>query len=234
MSRFSYPTRALVYGLFVALPLGCAFWFLTPRAVQPGDLWDFDMRVARDMQEYAQHENYVGYVMIALTTIGGIPVMIALAVLGTAWRAWQGKWILVAGWALIPAIGALLNVGFKASFNRERPPQDLRDPFVTETNKSYPSGHAMGATIGWGLAAYMLCLETPSRRRRLLISGGIALLVLGIGLSRVYLRAHWLSDVVGGWMIGLCWLGLSVGVVEMLRRRQEGEGYCSVESGCPI
>src|SRR5262249_2092182 len=83
-----------------------------------------------------------------------------------------------------------------------------------ETNPSFPSGHAMGATMGFGFLAYALCLGQTCRRRRLAIIAVLGALILGIGFSRIYLRAHWLSDVVGGFALGLAWLSVCIGFLE--------------------
>ena len=78
----------------------------------------------------------------------------------------------------------------------------------------------MGGAIGFGLLGY--CLILPQRRWlfRIVTVGLIIAIVLGIGFSRVYLRAHWLSDVIAGWTTGAAWLFLCLGWLERLRLHQ--------------
>lgn len=85
----------------------------------------------------------------------------------------------------------------KAAVDRTRPPDSL----VDTSGAAYPSGHAAMAVTYLAIGV-LLAREGPPARRVALVLGGLAMTAL-IGLSRVYLRAHWLSDVGGGWAVGL-------------------------------
>jgi len=166
-------------------------------------VWDFDRRCAVAMQENAaEHPERLDLFRI-LTHAGGVPAMMALAGTGALvlWIAKQRR--LAVLWLLIAALGAGINLTAKSLIDRPRPPEGLRDSAVTEHNASYPSGHAMGSVIGYGLLAYVSVVLLPRRDVKVLVVGLLLALVLTIGLSRVYLRAHWYSDVVGGFAIGM-------------------------------
>lgn len=190
-----------------------------PAIVQSGlsAMEEFDRKVALQMREFTKKETNVGYGMIGLTIIGGVPAMVLLSVAGLAWSLWRREPILALAWVVITAGGGILNFTLKTVIGRDRPPQDWRDPFATERNQSFPSGHAMGSAIGLGVLAYTFWLQLPGKRRRWAIAGGLALVVIGVGLSRVYLRAHWFSDVMAGFLIGSAWLALGVGIFETIR-----------------
>jgi len=98
----------------------------------------------------------------------------------------------------------------KLVVGRVRPSADLVTVWDVETNKSFPSGHALLVTLVLGFLAY-LCL-TQIRNRVLKISSAAVLLALVIltGVSRVYLGAHWPSDVIGGYVIGGFFLTLII------------------------
>jgi undecaprenyl-diphosphatase len=107
----------------------------------------------------------------------------------------------------------------KQSLDRSRPPLEWRDRAVRENNQSYPSGHSMGSSIGYGMLGYALARDQRRRRLRAVTSGFLFSLVAAIAFSRVYLRAHWFSDVVGGCLIGVTWLCFWLGWVEIRRLR---------------
>ena len=108
------------------------------------------------------------------------------------------------GWLLLTVQGGqLLNIGVKDLFQRARPHFD--DPLVTLGSYSFPSGHAAGSTVFWSFVV-MLAGWWPASvvTRRLLTGMGVAMVLL-TSLSRVYLGAHYLSDVIAGMAEGLAW-----------------------------
>ncbi len=126
---------------------------------------------------------------------GVLPFDIALIVV-FAWRrrAHEG---LFAGISIVGS--ALLNVGAKALFARERP--GLWESIAPASNFSFPSGHAMGSMT---LACVLVLLCWPTRARWPVLVAA-ALFVALVGLSRVYLGVHYPSDIVAGWMAALAW-----------------------------
>src|SRR5262249_30213916 len=115
-----------------------------------------------------------------------------------------------------------LDLELKEAISRPRPSN--RDRHVNENNASFPSGHAMGSTIGFGMLAYLLWRESGPRRWRWLGIGIATLAILLIGFSRIYLRAHYLTDVLGGYAAGLAYLAACLTALELARRRPIVEG----------
>jgi undecaprenyl-diphosphatase len=112
----------------------------------------------------------------------------------------------------IMAGGALLNTLLKDTFHRARP--DLIQ-IVQAHGFSFPSGHSMGSTLFFGGLAYVLFFSVdrhPFRR----VTGVVLCLIasIAIGLSRVYLHVHYLSDVAAGFVAGLAWIGICVSSTE--------------------
>lgn len=95
---------------------------------------------------------------------------------------------------------ALLNMGAKQFFGRERP--SLWDSIAPEHTFSFPSGHAMGSMTLMAVLT-LLCWRTRWRWPALLVCGAFA---LGVGASRIYLGVHYPSDILGGWTAGLAWV----------------------------
>jgi undecaprenyl-diphosphatase len=171
-------------------------------------VWRVDQAVAAAMKEHAAEHPAVLQTARHLTDAGGVPVMTALAIVGSLLLWLCGYQRLAAGWLLAAALGCVLNNASKAVVDRQRPGETLRDEAVHERNASYPSGHAMGSLIGYGTLAYVGVILLRRRAAKVTLVVLVALLVLAIGWSRIYLRAHWLSDVVGGYALGGCWLTL--------------------------
>jgi membrane-associated phospholipid phosphatase len=127
-------------------------------------------------------------------------------------------WYRLLALALSVPGGLVLNLLLKSAFARERPHFD--DPIVKLTDFSFPSGHTMMATLFYGLLAVLATLHVKSRRLRVLIVVALCLIILVVGFSRMYLGAHYLSDVLGAITMGVAWLALCVTAVDTLRRRR--------------
>ena len=180
---------------------------------------DFDLTCATFFHDYSNANQAPWRFMVFLTDLGGIAAATLLAVMGSIWQTAIRHRTLAVAWLVIVIGGAVLNQGFKEVLDRKRPDETLRDHAVLETNKSYPSGHSMGSAIGFGLLGYALILPQRRRPRRIVALLFMISIILAIGFSRMYLRAHWFSDVVGGIIFGTAWLFLCLGWLERQRLR---------------
>ena len=106
----------------------------------------------------------------------------------------------------------------KAGFGRPRPPAVLAA--VTPLDASFPSGHANISVALYALGFYLLFRATRSPRLKSLWLALAFLFPLLIGFSRLYIGAHYLSDVLAGWSVGLWWSILAVGIPGFVRRRR--------------
>lgn len=154
-----------------------------------------------------------GMVVTWFTNLGSTPWSAPIATtfaLYTAWR-WRDAtpiFLMAGATVLSTTVTRLL----KLTFERIRPLHEVAVPPFEHTF-SFPSGHTLNAVVIAGVMAYLLCQHTRSAGLRTLISGcGIAYALL-MGISRVFLAHHWLSDVLAGWCIGSLCLTASI-VVE--------------------
>ena len=137
-------------------------------------------------------------VMIGITMLGDTVPIATVALATCAWLAWRRRWRPLAAFALGMAL-ALAFVHFvKAVLGRVRP---LTDLYAGADAFSFPSGHTTSSAVLFGFLAVLVARPLP-RPWRGVVLALLALLVLGIAFSRVYLQAHWPSDVVAGLMFG--------------------------------
>jgi membrane-associated phospholipid phosphatase len=130
-----------------------------------------------------------------LNVLGGGWVTIPLRIGVAAWLAFATRWRALAAWLLTWATAEIVLASAKAYFARGRPP----DPLVEVVGNSFPSGHAVAGSATAVALVLVLLPAGRERRRWELVAVGFAFVMAS---SRVYLHAHWLSDVVAGVLLG--------------------------------
>lgn len=144
------------------------------------------------------------------TNIGGGIGMPILASILTALLIWRTRtWrplILIGGAAAVSVTATSLG---KKLIGRTRPDfADAVPPY--ETSPSFPSGHTLNTTVVISLVVYLTCLQVHRTIARVgLITAG-ALFIIAMGMSRVFLGHHWMTDVIFGWALGLGWVGIVI------------------------
>jgi membrane-associated phospholipid phosphatase len=144
------------------------------------------------------------------TNIGGGIGMPILASILTAWLIWASR-----TWRPLILIGVAAAVSTTATtlgkklIGRNRPDHaDAVPPY--ESSPSFPSGHTLNTTVVIGLVVYLACLQVHRMTARVgLIAAGVVF-IGAMGMSRVYLGHHWMTDVIMGWVLGLAWVGMVI------------------------
>ncbi|HET7320881.1 MAG TPA: phosphatase PAP2 family protein, partial [Longimicrobiaceae bacterium] len=120
--------------------------------------------------------------------------------------------------------GRILQSILKNTFHRARPSlfgseiHLLGHTFHYPTSYSFPSGHALTAVVIYGTLAYLVARLESTRRLRRWTLGLALVLVVVIGLSRLYMGVHYPSDVLAGWLVGFVWATASVLAIEVVGR----------------
>jgi undecaprenyl-diphosphatase len=156
--------------------------------------------------------------VLEITALGSLPALLLVLLIATAFfltlrRGEQAVLLWIA-----TVSGAILNLILKAAIARPRPP--LTTP-VHAGFFAFPSGHATSSMVVYATLAYLIVRDAPGTATRTLTILVAALVVLLIGLSRIYLGVHYATDVVGGYLIGFVWADLWVLLFEI---RQERKG----------
>ena len=152
---------------------------------------------------------------LAVTWFGNASTITVFTVLLTLGLAMAHRYWAAFRVAFASGAGAVVALGLKAFFARVRP----IDQLVPAHGYSFPSGHAFASTVFYGMAVYLVWRMTERRWARLLALVLGPLLFLMVGLSRVYLNVHFITDVVGGWLSGLAWLGANILIVDIVESR---------------
>lgn len=161
-----------------------------------------------------------------LTHFGDTETLTALGVTGAVLLLWRRQHLLAATWVAAIAGNSLLNVGLKAVFQRVRPVHE--HGYAAETSWSFPSGHASGTLVAYGVLAWVALRLLPARWHLPVLWVAVAI-ALTTGLSRIVLQVHFASDVLAGLCSGSAWLALCITVAEWIRRRapQQPDGKLS-------
>ena len=205
MLRIARTEIAAVTALFV-LALGVVTFVEVADHMIEADGQAFDQAVLDWMQPVAGDPRGPWWLMEAasdLTSLGGISVLTLLAVIAIAFLLIQRKRLSALLLVLGLAGGVALSEGLKALFGRARPPAPFQA--VETLNASFPSGHALLSTVFYLTLGVMLTRAFPRAHLKAFVLVASMTVALLIGLTRVYLGAHWASDVFAGWCAGAAW-----------------------------
>ncbi|MFF2009603.1 phosphatase PAP2 family protein [Streptomyces sp. NPDC058195] len=211
---------------FTALRAGtvCALLFLVVLvlvAVRWSPLMALDRSLADALHRRAVTEPGLVHANRILTDWAWDPwTMRALIAVAVVVLWWRGARLLAMWVAATSLLGTLLQQGLKSVVGRARP--HWPDPVDSAHYAAFPSGHAMTAVVTCGLLLWLLRRYGAGPRlwRGALAVAGVS--VVGVGVTRLYLGVHWLSDVLGGWLLGAALVGLSAAGFARLRRRRDG------------
>jgi undecaprenyl-diphosphatase len=213
----SFPGLHLVAGLLVFATMTLTLGEISEDVINREPLTVADAQLSIWLHTHATP--YLTSAMLLSTRLGSTLIVSCIAAGLGFYLLWQRRFYWLA--AVLSSVfgGMLLNKLLKYSFHRARP--HFNDPILKLDSYSFPSGHTMMATVLYGALAAYLFSRTMDRRRRVLIVVAAGLLIALVGFSRIYLGAHYLSDVLAAIAEGLAWLSLCLTVVYSLWRQRQ-------------
>jgi undecaprenyl-diphosphatase len=151
----------------------------------------------------------------AVTWLGSGGVLWTLTGAAVVVLAVRRQWRLTA-YLLVVGVGELvLDPVLKALVGRLRPV--VAHPIAYGNGDSFPSGHALGSIVCYG-ALFLVFLPAVRGTWRRVFTAVIVTLIAAIGISRLLLGVHYISDVLGGWTLGITWLGITAFAFELSRQ----------------
>jgi membrane-associated phospholipid phosphatase len=221
--RRRFGVRALV--AFVAAVLFAVLAVLVRSAAGP--IVRLDRRTDARLHGYALSHSGFTSLMRAVSNAGTTLIWTVVLALVICWLLYRRLFRLAAFVAVTWAGSLLLNNLIKLAVGRARP--HLSDPVAEAAGKSFPSGHSQAAIVGFAILVAVF-LPAVARRWRPWVIAVAVLPVLLIGFSRIALGVHFLSDVVGAYLIGIVWF---IGMASAFGawRRETGRPAPSVTEG---
>ncbi len=199
------------------LVAGGLFLAIAEDVVSGDPLVLLDARLAKWLHAHASAGLTQFFLQVSL--MHGVPAICVYTAALAAFLALQRDWYWVQRVALIVPTGMLFNTALKYSYQRVRPSFD--HPLVVLTTYSFPSGHTAGATLFYGIFAVVLFSRLQSHAVRTAFLAGAALLVTLVAFSRMYLGAHYLSDVVAAACASVAWIAFGLIALPRFRRPPE-------------
>lgn len=142
--------------------------------------------------------------MVALTELGDAAVIFPVVIVVLLWLAWKRAWRVAAYWLAAVGFAIVLVLALKLSLRLPRPTAlSYEGPY----GFAFPSSHATLSLVTYGFLGMLLARELSARGRWLAFAAIVPFVGL-IAFSRLYLGAHWLSDVLGGLAVGAAWVAL--------------------------
>lgn len=222
-----YELRLLLFGLafvLVAVPFG----LMLHQVLSEGPVTTFDETWAQWLNDRFHHRD-AAIAVLNVISFTGKPIFLVFAIgIPGLWVLRHGGRKLAVFLAVTCLSGGIIDTIVKVAVARPRPQVD--DPIITAFGKSFPSGHAMQAVVCYGALLLVLLPLIPERRRVAAIVG-TATWALLVGLSRLALGVHYVSDIVGGFALGAAWLATSVAAFEIWREERGKRPTHPLEEG---
>ena len=213
--------RHLIVGLLLSVAFTVLFVRLLDFVTDHKDVTAFDRALLYFM--YHHRAPWLTQSAKFLARMGSPPVIVSFALVaalvGAVWPKVRG-----AAWTLpVAVIGSgIIIQGVKLIVHRPRPA--FFTPLLHEGGYSFPSGHSLIAIVVYGLLGYFALHLVHNRAGRLAVRVVTVLIVVLIGVSRVYVGVHFPTDVLAGWTAGVPWLIACLGLHEVLARRWPSSG----------
>jgi len=215
LSPTTFLAMHVAAGMLVSLLALWLFGGVLEDVVGGGPLLRFDFALAQWLHDAAMPS---GIAVARVLSFLGSPLVLTLLGISVVSRLlFQRQRIPAFGWAASLLGGAMLAVALE--YVVRRPAPAFPEPFATGAEWSFPSAHALGGLVAYGMLAYLwatLRLDRVGSRVAAVVLA--ALLILAIGASRLYLGVEYFSDVIGGFAAGAVWLGACISGVELTWR----------------
>jgi undecaprenyl-diphosphatase len=206
----------IAFVLLLALSIGLSY------AAYKFPVFPFDQALYDELHE--ETSPLFSILMQAVSSLGNMPASLVLSIMAMAIFAIRSQWQEAIFIFVAAASSVLLAFVLKALIHRSRPFPIAENAtgIIQRINQySYPSGHVVFFAVFFGFFAYLAWLNFIGWARTIAIITCAALIIL-IAPSRVFLEAHWTSDVIGSYVIGVTWLCILAFAHQLVMHKKTG------------
>ncbi|CAN5162111.1 phosphatase PAP2 family protein [soil metagenome] len=209
MPTLTWLAPPLLIGFAIVIGTGALFAELTEAMDATDSIARFDEALTAEVASTVSSATLQAFAIV--TRLGNAMTVTALGIVVAAVLLLRKRYLLAIAWiAAVAGNGAITRL-LKDLFERARPVHT--HALIVETSYSFPSGHASGSIVAYGMLTYLLLGSVPLRWRLPLLLAAVALTAT-IAVSRVFLQVHYASDVAAGLTSGTLWLAVCIASVE--------------------
>jgi undecaprenyl-diphosphatase len=208
--------RVTLFGLAATLVL-VPFSYLLIAVVSEGPLIRLDKKASGPLNEIFARSETLETIAKVVSFLGSPPWFYLTVGAATLFFWRRGDKRISIFLVVTNLMGGVIDTAVKVIVARPRP--ELESALTHAVGKSFPSGHTMASTVGYG-ALLLAFMPLIPRRARAAVIVGYLLIVALIGGSRLALGVHFISDVLGGFILGLAWLALSTAAFSIWRQER--------------
>ena len=224
--------RGVPYGLGLTLAFAAVALLLAGFVALAGAVTDREDLVRLDQTAHQALFDAFGAsaeLGLAVTWFGNNNTVVAFVVLTALVLAVRRRFWAAFRVVFASGVGGIVVVSLKALFARARPMEQV----IAATGYSFPSGHAFAATVFYGMLIALAWRLSERAWVRAAVTALGLLVIVGVGLSRVYLNVHYVTDVAAGWLAGAAWLIASLVIVDVVERRTRSRAEVAEERERP-
>ena len=208
-----YGLRVTLFALATLLVL-LPFAFLLVQVTSGGPVTELDTDIAHEVREEVLESPILEPISTVISFLGSPPVLYLAAVVAAMYFYRRGSTRVAVFLVTTNLLGGALNTLLKVIVDRPRPDPATR--IGEAMGYSFPSGHTVAATVGYGSLVLAFMPLVPRRWRPFLVGAYFTAVVL-VAASRMGLVVHYFSDVLAGAIVGLAWLSMSVAAFSIWR-----------------
>lgn len=209
--KIPYIITVLLTAIIVVF--GIKFFVKLTKNLQSEILSDFDSNVSDYITSFRSDNltSYFKFVTDVGDTLGYLAVLLISAIL---FNTFFKNWKYVLQLLIVLSLALSSNLILKQLINRQRP---TLEHLVTVKTLSYPSGHAMTAMAFYGFFIYLILKFKINKAFKFAIISVFTVLILSIGISRIYLGVHFPSDIIGGFVAGFIWVVFCILILNLFK-----------------